>query len=361
MQTCDILRPRNFRLQWAGLFSVFAAMTLTSVAQTVTTVPVGAVTVTIAAGTGTVKNATIVSFPLINSTVVNGTGTGVIASITSNTITCTSAGWTSSALAQSATPYLVKITTGSAAGRTFIISGNTADTLTINTSDGVSATPVDLSSLGIATGSGGDTFKIENADTILSIFGAGDSLGAAGPLGGSNPNLVDTIQLNIANSYQTYYYDTTQSSWVNVASEALSNNVIIRPDAAVIYNRIQNTAFTILVTGLVPDIPRRSIVRSGQVTILSTYWPLNTTLAGLALQNLSGWVAASDPNIADTVQLRMGSSWKTCYYDGSNWIDLASEAVANGFTVGAGSGLTIRKRAVTGTPVIFNQALPYSL
>lgn len=327
-------------------------------AQSVTTAPVGAVTVTIAPGTGTVRNATLASFPLINSSITSGITTGSIASFTSNTITAVNPGWTAADLSQPSVPYLVKIISGVASGRTFLISSNTSDTLTINTSDGVSATSVNLVQLGVLAG---DKFQIENADTLLSLFGPGDTVGANGPLGNSNPNLADTIQLNSSNSYQTYYYDPTQSSWINFASEALSNNVVIRPDTAVIYNRLKNTGFSITVTGVVPTTPRKAVIRSGQTTILSSYWPTNTTLLDLGLQTVPGWVSNVNPNLADLVQMRIGTSWQTFYYDGNNWINFASEATSDNVIVPAASGLIIKKRALTGDSVIHTKAVVYNL
>lgn len=327
-------------------------------AQSVTTTPVGAVTVTIAAGTGTVRNATVASFPLINSSVTSGVTAGTIASLTSNSITATSPGWTAADLSQPSLPYLIKITSGAAVGRTFLISSNTSDTLTINTNDGVSASIINLVQLGIVAG---DKFQIENADTLFSLFGEGDTVGASGPLGNSNPSLADTIQINSSNSYQTYYYDPAQSAWINFASEALSNNVVIRPDAAVIYNRLKNTPFSITLTGLVPSTPRKAVIRSGQTTILSSYWPTDTTLLELGLNSISGWASNTNPNLADLVQMRIGSSWQTFYHDGNNWINFASEATSNNVVVPVASGLIIKKRAITGDSVIHSKPVAYNL
>lgn len=355
--------PRLFRHGFTAALCalVSAGLGLEASAQSVTTVPVGAVTVTIAAGTGTVRNATIASFPLSNATVASGVTSGTIASLTTNTITCTGAGWTVSDLAQAAVPYVVKITSGAAVGRTFLVTGNTADTLTINTSDGVSSIAVDLTQLGVAIGSSGDKFKIENADTLLTVFGAGDTTGTNVPLGNSNPNLADTIQMNVANSFQTYYYDPAQSAWINLASEVPSNNVIIRPDAAVIYNRLKNTAFAITVTGSVPAANRRAIVRSGQITILSAYWPVDKTLITFGLNQISGWVSNVNPSLADLLQIRQGASWQTYYHDGSNWINLASEVISDNVIISPGTGLIVKKRALTGNALAFDQVLPYSL
>jgi len=356
---------KSYPLSFSGLAALTALLAVgfcnEASAQSVTTVPVGAVTVTIAAGTGAVRVATVASFPLINSTVTSGKAVGIISSITSNTITCNGANWTSGDLSQASLPYLIKITSGNAAGRTFLVTANTPDTLTISTSDGVGATAIDLTQLGISAGSSGDGFQLENADTLLSLFGAGNTTGVNAPMGNVNPTLADTIQLNTSNSFQTYYYDPSQSSWINAGSEALANNVIVRPDSAVIYNRLKNTAFSITVTGNVPAANRRAIIRSGQTTFLSSYWPKDMTLTGIGLHQMSGWVSNANPNLADLMQMRVGSSWQTYYHDGVNWINAASEAIADSVTVSVGSGLLIKKRALTNNSLIFTQTVPYNL
>jgi uncharacterized protein (TIGR02597 family) len=354
------------KFRYNRLIALCATLGLTCLASaqtTVTTTPVGAITVTIGAGTGTVRQATIASFPLINSMVTTGKTRGAITSLTSTTITSTGAGWTASDLAQPTLPYLLKITSGAATGRIFTISANTADKITLSNSEGVSSTTIDLVALGVIIN---DTFQIENADTLLSVFGDGTTTGVnisggATPLGNPNPSLADTIQLVTSNSFQTYYYDTAQSAWINLASEAPSNNVIIRSDTAVIYNRLKNTPLSITLMGDVPSISRKAVVRSGQTTLLSNYWPTDSTLGGLGLHQLAGWVSSNNPSIADLVQMRVGTSWQTFYHDGSSWINLASEANSNTNRVAAGSGLIIKKRATSGNALVLSQAIPYTL
>jgi hypothetical protein len=193
-----------------ALCATLGFASLASAQTSVTTTPVGAMTVTIGAGTGTVRQATIASFPLINSLVTTGKTRGAITSLTTAAITSTGAGWTTSDLAQPTLPYLLKITSGAATGRTFVITANTSDTLTISTSDGVSSSVVSLTGLGVAAN---DTFQVENADTLLGLFGAGTTTGVgtsgqSTPLGSTSPNQADTIQLVTASTYNSYYYDT---------------------------------------------------------------------------------------------------------------------------------------------------------
>jgi uncharacterized protein (TIGR02597 family) len=350
-----------FRFPLLATAALYALAALpAAVAQSVSTTPIGAVTVNIAAGTGLVRNATIVSFPLINRVVTTGAVSGTITSLTADTLACTGAGWAVSELSQPSLPYVIKITTGVATGRTFLVTANTTDTVTISTSDAVSSTAVDLTQQGIVAGIAGDKFQIENADTLFGLFGAGDTTGVNVPLGNSNPNLADTVQINSSNSFQTYYYDPSQHAWVNLASEVLSNNVVIRPDMAVIYNRLKNAGFSIMVTGEVPDCGRKSIVRSGQTTLLSSYWPVDMKLMDCEFQSLPGWVSSGNPNTADLVQIRQGSSWQTFYHDGSSWINLASEVPSDNVIIPHASGFVIKKRALTGAAAVLSQSMPYS-
>jgi uncharacterized protein (TIGR02597 family) len=284
--------------------------------------------------------------------------TGSITGVQANVVTVSGAGWTNGLLSTASSPHFLRFNSGAASGRSFLISANTADQLTISSADGFSSTTVNLLTIGVNVG---DQFSIIEGDTILSLFGHGTVSGVDSVKGGVSPNGSDTLQINSNNSFATYYYDTTQGAWVNVATEALANNVLVRPDSVVIFNRIAATPLSVTMVGDVPVQNRRFVVREGQITALSTHWPVNVTLGSLNLQQVPSWVSSANPSIADIVQLRIGSSWRSYYHDGVNWIDLASEAVSNGASVSAGSGILIRKRSISSNGVVVVSAPPYTL
>jgi hypothetical protein len=85
------------------------------------------------------------------------------------------------------------------------------------------------------------------------------------------------------------------------------------------------------------------------------------TLAGSGLAQISGWVSNTDPNKADQVQLLVGKSWQSLYNNGTNWINIATRSPANTTILASGSGLIIKKIALTGNELVLNQNSPYTL
>ncbi|MBW8781098.1 MAG: hypothetical protein JF599_04315 [Verrucomicrobia bacterium] len=345
----------------AGLCVAFVVLPWMATAQTVTTVPVGAVTVTIAAGTGASRVASVVSFPLLDTPLASGSMGGSITSFTANSLSCSAANWTAGALSITATPYLVQITSGVAKGYIFLIatgatSPNTATTLTIASDE---AGLVDLTAIGLITG---DSFKIIPCDTLSSILGTPQTTGV---VGGADSTQADIVQVLVGTTYRQYYYKTgTTNAWTRVGAETLSNDIPIRPDSLVIYNRIGNTPIAFQLTGTVPSVDRKAIVRNSGLTALSTGWPVNTTLSQLGINNLPNWATASNSSAvssADIVQILVGTTYRQYYYNGTSWYRVGAETLSDGVVVAAGSGVIISRRGASTGAAPIAQALPYSL
>ena len=115
----------------AALIVAFSFYCSSASAQ-VSTDPVGFVNSTIAASTSSgVAKITPFSPVMLEAPSVAGTGAGSLASVTSNTITVTSAGWTANAL--SADQSYLHVTSGNQTGLVLRIISNTADTATVET------------------------------------------------------------------------------------------------------------------------------------------------------------------------------------------------------------------------------------
>lgn len=335
---------------------VLALMSSFGWSQEAKTVPVGVVTLNIAAGNGAVRNATVLSFPLKENPQITGKVIGTITGVSSTTLTDSSAGW--GTISSSSSPVFIRITSGAAQGRTFRVVSNNSTTITVASSDGASSTPVNLSNLGVATGAG---YELIQGDTILSVFGQGNSNGVNAPLGNANRNFADTIQINVNNSWRLFYYDLAQNSWINFTDEVPGNDFVIPPDSAVIYNRLAASQLSITVLGVVPSQDRRVVVRDGQTTMISSFWPVPTTLSSLNLQSLPGWVSNVNPSLADIVQMRIGSSWFSFYHDGTQWMNYTDEIPANNQQVSVGTGLLIKRKATASGGSVLSQPVPYTL
>ncbi len=327
-------------------------------AQSVATTPVGAVTVTIAAGTGTTRALTILSFPLLDQPLAGGQITGRITGITSSTITNSNAGWTAGALSNSAAPYLIQITSGAAKGRTFLVSTSTANTADTVTVDSEESSLVDLTSLGVVLGQSGDNYRIIPCDTLGSLLGTPETTGV---LGGTTSTAADIVQVMVQGAYRQYYYNTASSNWLRVGPNTPSATLPIRPDTVVVYSRLANTSIPLVLAGAIPVVSRKAIVRNTGVTTIATGWPKDMTLGTLGLNLMSGWVSSTDSSVADTVTLQVQGAYRQYYHNGSSWIRIGPGTPSDGVVVPAGSGFFVGKKASTSGSVALNQDIPYAL
>lgn len=324
-----------------------------------TTIPVGYMKLNIAAGTGTTHTISVLSVPLSEPADTAGQSTGRITGVTAATISNANAGWTPGQLSSESAPNIIRITSGSAAGRSFLIStatasANTATTLTI---DATEAGQVDLTTLGIVTGTNGDTYEILPCDTIAGVFGTPATTNVVGSVDGTG---CDIVQLLVGSTWRRYYYNTAAAQWRRLGIESPANTVVIRPDTGIIYSRIGATAMNLELLGRVPATKRVAIISNSGVTMLSNAWPVDTTLGASGIQDIPGWVKG-DSSIADVVQVLVGTTWRRYYHNGSQWLRLGIDSPSNTVNLVAGGSVILTKKTPGVGVSILNQPLPYSL
>jgi hypothetical protein len=318
------------------------------------TIPVGAVEMKIAPGTGGAKVLNALAAPLLSQTIITGRSQGLITGLTTNTLTSVGAGWTPGALATAANPHLVRILTGSAAGHTFLIGANTADTLTLH---GTDAALVDLTTLGIITsGPNPDRFQILPCDTLLSLLG---TPGTTDVFGGTSAAAADTVAVfspHLGN--HTYFYHTGSGQWVrNSFGFPPANDTPIRPETGLQYQRLKNTAIRQVYLGTVPHTQRRVFVRNSGGTLVSSGWPTNVNLSSSQITTIAGWVSNSSPSVADIVGLGI----MNYFHDGTQWRRQSfGNPLANPPIHFSTSILLNKKGTVPGHSVL-QQNLPYIL
>ena len=339
-------------------------------AETVTTVPVGAVTITIAGSpNGTTYTTTPISAPLYGTplvpngevaTIISGLVSGSFTGFGANTLTSSSAGWVPSQLTQVGYPMFVSIKSGVNAGRLFHITSNTATTLTVNTQG------LDLSTMNFVQG---DTYEIVPGDTLEGLFGTP----ASGVIGGTSAqytaNLVDKILINdpSSNAILTYYYNTTNSRWQRVGTSANQGNLVISPRMGVEYQRISTSPLTITLIGSVPATALKQQIPTFGASIMARYYPADTTLLALGLHNMSGWRKVGVNGITtancDRVFVKVGSAFFSYYYDSatSGWKRAGTSAGQNGVVISAGSSYRVLRAGDSGSYDTLNQSTPYSL
>ena len=333
-------------------------------AQAITsTVPIGYFTLNIPAGYGNSSSVCVLSFPLQGLATASGQMVGKVTSITANTITNSNAAWTAGQLSVPATPYLLQITSGTAAGRTFLLSTSTANTATTVTLDPNDTVQTDLTTLGIIAGT--DTYQIIPADTILSLFGTPTSgIGIVGGAGSStNADIVTTFS---GSGWIGYYYDTTANHWLRVGLPHIpGDNFVIRPDAGVFFNRFGTTPLTMTLSGQVPFVARQALVANNGVTLLSNSWPVAQTLGTSHIQNLPGWISGPTTSNPDTITLFSPvTGWRNYFYDGTNWRwwgPGSIRTINDSLVIPAGTVGYTNKQGTTSGYSTLTQPIPYSL
>jgi len=345
-------------LLWIALLT----LPVTLQAQTANSTPSGFFTLNIAAGTGTTSVLSLLSVPLLNDANVTGQVKGVITSLTSSTLSNSNAGWTAAQLSPVGSPMLVRITSGQAIGRTFLISSSTTNTGNTLTIDAADAAQTDLTQLGIVTGT--DTYEILAGYTLATLFPA-----SAGIQGGTSTTS-DIVQLFVTGAWRQYYYNS--GNWLRVGPNTNSNNVVIRPDTGIIYARIAATPISLVLTGSVPVTPIASVVANSGVTFVGNALPVDLTLGDASsnpskIDQISGWVGNPNPASADIVQMFVSGAWRQYYYDNvstvnnpGHWRRVGPNTVSDSVVIPAGTAVILGKTgSATGNNVL-NQPLPYA-
>jgi len=272
-----------------------------------------------------------------------------VSTVSSNTIQTTNAGWTVNAFGPfTGTPanaHVVRMTTGTAVGKQFRIASNTADTLTlVNGSDltGVAA---------------GDQYQIFAAETLQSLFGANGQNNGQNVNTSGDPSVADNVLLRSGSTWTTYYNDGTQ--WLKQGPGTPSNTVAIPPEQGFVFVHRAGSAYTFTALGVVPITDLKTDFAPNTISSFGNRFPVDTTLAGLGLDQLAGWNKNTDPAVADNVLIRIGSSWSTFYHDGTQWLKQGPGTPSNTQAIPIGTSVVVVRRA--GSPLTLNQTIPYSL
>jgi hypothetical protein len=317
-------------------------------AQPVNLVPTGALRFTINAGSVIAPVTTAFAIPLIDTPQAAGATEARISAMTATTLTITGANWAAGALATPAFPYAVRVTSGTAAGLTFLINSNTTDTLTF--------TGVNLTTFGLVTGSAGDSLRLIPVDTLNTLFGATTFLG------GTNPTDADIVILG-SSLQLAYYYNTSSSRWVSTTGPTTDRGNTPIPINGVISVTRKGNAMTLTLVGRVPDVRYSLIVPNSGSTYTHTGFPTDVTLGALSMQTaLAGWVSAPAAGNADTLSVSYGAGWLTYFYNGSRWQETTGPATSrDSIIIVTGTPIQIFKRGVSAGTSTFNRNLPYSL
>lgn len=326
-------------------------------AESAETVPLGSVPISIAAGTGSARTLSTLSFPLLEDAIISGQARGRITGVTANTMINNNAGWTPGQLSTAASPCLIQITSGSAAGRIFLISTSTASTGTTVTIDSEESNLVNLTTLGITTGDSGDTYRILACDTLSSIFGTPATTGV---LGSTTSSTADIVQIMVAGTWNQYYYKTSApAGWVRIGLNIPSGNTPIRPDSLVLYNRLGSTPITFSWLGQAPSGIRQALIRNSGVSALASGWPVAKNLGNSGIESIPGWVRSAQSSTADIVQIMISGTWNQYYHNGTQWVRVGLPIPSNNQTIDSVGGVLINKKGSAAGASVLTQNAPY--
>jgi uncharacterized protein (TIGR02597 family) len=327
----------------------------------VVTVPNGFANLEIKASpNGSTFALTQFSVPLEPPISVTGQEVARISSLTASTISNSAAGWTADALSSASSPCFVKIRSGTAKGRIFHITANSATSLTVDTQG------ADLTTLGIATGTSGDSYEILPGYTLLSLLGTP----AEGVVGGTSAQFsadqTDKVLINDSTGVvRFYYYDTTVAQWQRLGSFSNQNTLLISPFTGLTYYRISTTPLSFMFIGKVPDTAARISVPTTGTTLFASYYPMTTTLAGLGLNTLPAWRKLGDSGVTlnSTDRVLAEDSLgvlRSYYFDGTSWKRVGSNSNQNATAIPIGTTIYCT-RFGGGANELWARAMPYSL
>jgi len=340
------------------------AIATISSAQSVTTAPVGAVSVNVPANTDIRYGA-----ELLRAAVYSGQVSSV------NTSTITVSGTIGSL--GTATKF-VKFTSGSLAGQWFTLVSSTSSTLSV---------AENLVSLGAQAS---DKFEVRPFWTLSSLLPSGGGIPASADVFSPTAyvllNNPSATGINLAPSGAYFYHDGSSgllsAGWyIDDGSFNSADDVIVNPDVSLVYRNGTSSASKVLIVGDVPasKIATTVVARVGgdQDNIIYNPYPKAITLAASGLDT-SNAVRSSADIFSPGDQVLVYSNATTglnaapsdvyFYHDGSSGFLTAgwykndgSFADANTSVIPAGGAFIVRKVGGSASSIEWTPNLPYTL
>jgi uncharacterized protein (TIGR02597 family) len=274
----------------------------------------------------------------------NPTAVGPVTAVGAGTLSDSNASWTSGQFSSVTKPYFLKIVSGSAAGRYFLITANSANQLTVDTRGANLSTIVAVS----------NHYQVIQARTLGQLFGT-----TSVPfLTHTDPTLADNLKLWSGSAWEVYYHNGT--SWMRKGKTGSYNDTVIYPDEGVQVVRRGTTPLTIAIAGEASMLAEKTEAVGPATTFAANRYPVNVSLKNLGLLNLPNWMSGATASEADRVQINENGTWVSYWYTGTNWKKGGSSLSQDNATVAAGTGyLILRRSSSTSVSAIATQPMPY--
>jgi uncharacterized protein (TIGR02597 family) len=337
------MKTKTLKLLGCALLSGLFAFV--SQAQSVSSTPVGYVTLTIN-GDG----YTALSNPLENAIVSSGTATAVSAAEITPSFT---------------------ITSGELGSYTHYVQTSDGIILDIvSNTDSVITVDADVSNIV----SSGDEITVKQYSTLSDLFGSDNSIGLTTSSGASGSDIIYIMSNDGAGSYSSYYYQTDSfgffggTGWRAVGDAFTdASSTAIGPDDGVLVKRISSGDLSLTVVGTVNTTDHRRDLPAG-FSLVSYPFPATTTLAESGIYSeTNGYVSAGNAASSDLVYvISPNGSFTTYYYQtdsfgffgGTGWRVVGDAFTdASSTSIPLGSSLIIK----SANGITWTDAVPYTL
>ena len=345
------MNTKHFKYLGCVALSVMCA--IVSHAQSVSSTPVGYVTLTINGG-----GYTALSNPLENAVVYSGTASSVSGSTINASFTMTDSELAGSDL-QSNSTYYVQTSDG------------TILDITANTTSSITVAAASLSGIVSAD----DSITVKKYSTVGDLFGTDNSIGLASGSNSGSSDLVYIMSSDGGGNYTTLYYQTDLLGFLGgngwrVVGNAFSDasGIILAPDDGVLVYRAGAGDLSLVVAGTVSAAPANRSLPAGY-SLISYPFPTDTTLADSGIYEAgNGYVSGSNAGNSDLVYVISPDGQFTTYYyqtdllgflGGNGW-----RVVGNAFADVGGNSIPVGSSFIiyhTGSGLSWTDALPYSL
>jgi len=303
-------------------------------AQSVSTTPVGAVTLTFPQG------LSAISLQLDAEPV----GQFETISVGPSLITSSPESWEDGSYSVPAAPYVIRMTSGAASGASFRVLGNTTNTLTVDSRG------IDLSTIV----SVGDRFSIVPIDTLASLFGSS----SVDFLIGSSASSADNILLWSGTNWLTYFHNGV--SWRRSGSLSNQNDTPLMPDAGLLVQRRSPDTLSLVLVGKVRESAPKVFLKPNSSSWVTGNFPIPMSLSSLTIRTVPGWLDGASASAADNVLVWGGESWLTFFHNGTTWRRSGSLANQDSFVLPAGAPyFVVRRSAGLDSDSFATLELPY--
>ena len=301
-------------------------------------IPSGFIQLTIPAA----ANGVPVRMPISNPFQRPASTAGALTSVGGSVLTDAAAAWTPNQW--TASPHLVRMTSGVSDGRFFLITSHTTTELTVDASGADQSTVL----------RGGDGYEICPAETLGSLFGTTSvSLGR-----GATALAADQVKLWNGAAWDIYYQNGTE--WRLNGSTQNQNATVVLPDEGMFIVHRRARPVKLFFAGIVPTTVQKTELPGPGSRFAANRFPGKMTLLNSGIAALPGWRVSRNVSQADTVQLWIGGRFLTCYFNGAHWKAAGSTAIQDNVNIQMGGAFFVkRKSIVAGLEAFLSQMPPY--